>query len=397
MNSRDLLLKHLQAGNVAEAIKICFAEIKKDKPEEVFYASLCEIYVKSKENESGLRYVQEGIRHYPGSSSLWNLFGLLLRNVSKLDEACRAFEKATSCKPTTVQAYYNLGRLQGEAMSFHRSEDIHKGIFGHINVSPPEYVVFSCFGEQGIIEDILSRLPSSVNQYCVDIGASDGVTFSNAYSLFKKGWNGFCAEVRKLQHFELSYVLKELPHHIICTNNYITPLNVNRILSANDVPKNIGFLTLDIDSYDYFVLAELLKEFRPALMCVEMNELFPPPIKFALKYVDNIKGLIIGQSITMLYELLKKFNYSIIGLEYNNVFVLDNAYLDVDDLKTKYKSLTDMAAYKKGIVEKEDWELKMPWNREKLSKIWQMSPKERYLSLKQLIDRHPGMYEFSEN
>jgi hypothetical protein len=36
-----------------------------------------------------------------------------------------------------------------------------------------------------------------------------------------------------------------------------------------------GLLNLDIDSWDYFVLEEILAEFRPQLAIVEVNRLIP--------------------------------------------------------------------------------------------------------------------------
>ena len=127
----------------------------------------------------------------------------------------------------------------------------------------------------------------------------------------KQGWNGFCAEVSKGQFYELSYLLQQLPHDVICTNNHITPENVNRILSANDVPQEIGFLSLDIDSYDYYVLEALLEHYRPALICTEITEVIPPPIKFALKYSKEVSGPLVGQSISMVSPLLNKHDYSL--------------------------------------------------------------------------------------
>jgi hypothetical protein len=63
----------------------------------------------------------------------------------------------------------------------------------------------------------------------------------------------------------------------------VTPNNVVSLLLANDTPKEFAFLNLDLDGYDYFVLEQILTHYRPKLICKEINEKIPPPIKFSVK------------------------------------------------------------------------------------------------------------------
>ena len=46
--------------------------------------------------------------------------------------------------------------------------------------------IYSQFGEDGIINEILNRLKNdNLDKYCVEFGARDGVSDSNTYNLIK--------------------------------------------------------------------------------------------------------------------------------------------------------------------------------------------------------------------
>jgi len=74
---------------------------------------------------------------------------------------------------------------------------------------------------------------------------------------------------------------------------------------------------IDIDGYDYFVLDELLSAFRPAIICAEINEVIPPPIKFTVKWHPSYvwgENHFFGQSICQLNLLCEKYDYALVEL-----------------------------------------------------------------------------------
>lgn len=298
-------------------------------------------------------------REYPKSSHFWYVLGCAFRGMGRLNDAYDCLIKSTQSSPALVEAFYKLGRLEGESASFHRSPDIRRS--HGINVlAKKEDIIYSCYDEQRIIDTLVNELSSHVNSYCVDIGAGDGITFSNTYSLFTgRKWKGLCVEPKKDAFVTMAIAHEHVDSVLI--NCYATPDNILDILKSQNVPKDMGFLSLDIDSYDYFVLEKILTEYTPSIICTEINELFPPPICFAVNYTSNFDGKgAVGQSISMLKKLLDRHDYSIVWLEYNNTFAVRNTCLK--DLKS-YKSLTVVEAYQKGLKERVDWKLKMPWNR----------------------------------
>jgi len=310
------------------------------------------------------------IEQEPQFSHFWNSLGFVLRGQGRLNEARDAFVKAQNKEPHLPEAHYNMGRLDGEALSFHRSIDIKRAKYGRAilaNTRNVDKIVYSCFEEQKIIQRLLQEM-EDITHFCVDIGAGDGLTFSNTYKLFEQNWQGLCVEVKDNAFAEMACAYAKLSQRIELMNTFVTPENINNILKLAKVPVNFGLLSLDIDSYDYFVLKELLKNYTPSIICAEINDLVPPPVRWALKYTNtNTTTQIFGQSISLLNDLLYENNYSLVWLEYNNAFAVHNSF--VDKLKT-FKKLTPEEAFRDGLVERRDWKLKMPWNIEQKNVIY---------------------------
>src|SRR4051812_2229249 len=63
---------------------------------------------------------------------------------------------------------------------------------------------FSNFGEDGIIQDLLGQIQLR-HKFAVDIGAGDGETMSNSFSLFRAGWQGLAAEWDGARFAKLAY------------------------------------------------------------------------------------------------------------------------------------------------------------------------------------------------
>ncbi len=217
---------------------------------------------------------------------------------------------------------------------------------------------YSFLDEEVIIKKYLNEL-SIKNKYCVDIAASNGITMSNTYSLFKEGWDGMAVEFDSILFGELSNHYEKFSN-VNLVKTKVIPDNVISILKSCLCPKEFAFLSFDIDSYDHYVLDELLSEYRPQLVCVEINEKIPPPISFTVKYSsDHVWAVdhFYGQSISMCYKLCIKYNYDIVELHYNNLFMVPKEV-------NKFNSLTPEEAYDVGYRNKKDRKEKFPWNKD---------------------------------
>jgi hypothetical protein len=214
---------------------------------------------------------------------------------------------------------------------------------------------YSFLEEQEIISWYTNTLENKSGYVC-DIGASDGITMSNTYQLFKNGYPGLAVECDDHKFMTLAKNYEKL--NVCLSNVKVTPYNIIDLFKAYNVPHTPLLLSLDIDGYDYYVLDSLLSHYRPCVVCVEINEKIPPPIKFTVKYDDGYMykcDHFYGQSICQLYETCKKHSYSLVELHYNNAFLVPAEL-------PNFKPLTPVQAYDEGYKFKDDRAEKFPWN-----------------------------------
>ena len=244
---------------------------------------------------------------------------------------------------------------------------------------------FSNFGEQDVIAGHLARLGVASGTF-VDIGASDGQTSSNTRALARAGWSGLAVEADPEAFARLAWRAVDAPR-LRLARTLVTPDNVVALLEAHGVPAEFAFLSLDIDGYDHFVLAALLKAFRPVLMCVEFNEAIPPPVKFTVTFHrDHAWALdhFYGQSLAMVEVLARRHDYALVDVHYNNAFL-------VPAERSTLPGLTAEVAYRRGYLDRPDRRKRLPWNDE-LERLQGLPPAAVVADLHARFARYHGRY-----
>lgn len=139
--------------------------------------------------------------------------------------------------------------------------------------------IYSQNGEDGIIKEINKRLGITKGWF-VEFGAWDGKHLSNCYNLAKQGWNGVYIESDKRRFKDLENTSKELNKNkeriIIPINSTVTSTgesSLDNILSKATIPKDFDLLSIDIDSYDYWIWREFIR-YKPKVVIVEINSYF---------------------------------------------------------------------------------------------------------------------------
>jgi hypothetical protein len=212
-------------------------------------------------------------------------------------------------------------------------------------------------GEAEILADLVAQI--GPKKIAVDIGAYDGYGLSNTLRLFREGWSGLAIEYAPSLFARLAVRYQKFPD-VSLARVKVTPDNIVPILAANGIPGDFGFLNLDIDGFDYFVLNRLLEHYRPSVICVEINEKIPPPIKFAVKFSDSYwwdGSEFYGMSLSMLEGAAKGHGYALVELEYNNAFLVPNEL-------SSGVALTAEQAYGAGYKNRPDRLTKFAWNAE---------------------------------
>ncbi len=186
-------------------------------------------------------------------------------------------------------------------------------------------------GERAGIDALLAELGVS-GGFCVDLGASDGVTMSCSLPLFaSKEWEGLAVEMDPVKFAKLSMIYTSFEGARLARLR-VVPSNVGDLLAGFDVPRNFEFLNLDIDSFDLDVVgALLLADYRPLLISMEINEKIPPPLMFKVRFSENHRWSgdhFFGCSLSAAEAVLSQFGYILAGLEYNNAFFVDGESAD---------------------------------------------------------------------
>jgi len=248
--------------------------------------------------------------------------------------------------------------------------------------------IYSNFDEQSIINGYLKTLGVE-SGYCVDIAASDGIEMSNTCSLFNSGWGGLAVEYDAQKFAALADNFGDFSN-VNLAKCMVTPQNVLSLLSANEIPEKFDFLNLDIDGYDYFVLEQMLERYRPKLICAEINEKIPPPVKFTVKWNPSYSWAtdhFYGQSISQLHMLATKHKYALVELHYNNAFLIPVEY-------NPKASLTPEEAYRIGYLDKVDRKKIFPYN-SNMEDVLDMQPDDALAFINKFFEKYKGLYDAS--
>lgn len=174
-----------------------------------------------------------------------------------------------------------------------------------IDLSSHEVSLYSQNGEDGVIAYLFQKIGTS-SRYFVELGASDGITHSNTYLLLLQGWDALSLDRSN-----------QLPAYNLF-KEFITKENVNVLFDKYKVPQDLDFLSIKT-SYNAFHIWEALDEsYRPAVVAVTMNGLYPPDkdqvVLYRPFYVGD-KTDYYGASILSFYKLGRTKGYSLIYAE----------------------------------------------------------------------------------
>ena len=249
---------------------------------------------------------------------------------------------------------------------------------------------FSNFDEERMLAELVARLVrEEAARVAVDVGAGDGIRGSNTYALFLQGWRGVGFEGDEKRARRLARAYKNL-EGVESRHALVTPANVVRLLRAAGVPEDFGVLSLDIDSYDYWVLDAALKSFRPRVVVTEINEKIPPPVRFRVGFDPDfrLQHHFFGYSIASLEELCARHSYALLALEYNNAFIAPR------ELLGDAPALDAGTAYRLGYFERPDRRERFPRN-QNMEPLHSLAPEDAAAFVKKFFARHAGKYDLS--
>lgn len=170
-----------------------------------------------------------------------------------------------------------------------------------------EKKIYSQGKQDGIIEYIINNIKIK-NKFCVEFGY-DSNTLTGG---------GGPNTTNLILNYKWDYLLLDGSNenkniNLYC--HYLTPENICEIFEKYNVPLEPGYISIDVDSTDLWIMESILKKYKPSFLSVEFNPNFP--IDYAITYPKYDKKGWIGDKI--FGASLKALN--IVGINNNYALV----------------------------------------------------------------------------
>jgi hypothetical protein len=124
----------------------------------------------------------------------------------------------------------------------------------------------SQFGEDGLVEAVF-ELIGTTNKWCFEVGAGDGLFWSNTLRLREAGWHAVLIEGNPVE----AEKLKKFDSDRVCTCCAMAgELDCILLTASQAIPREPDFGVIDIDGQDWWVWYDL-KLHVPRVMLVEYS------------------------------------------------------------------------------------------------------------------------------
>ena len=151
-------------------------------------------------------------------------------------------------------------------------ESRHVAALGPGDLSQAEFQVFSQFGEDGIIQFLVQRVPIE-NETFVEFGVADYRESNTRFLLVHDNWRGLIMDSEDSMHEFLRSTGLAWRHDIDAKTAFIDRANINDLIRTAGIEGDIGLLSIDLDGNDYWVL-EAIDVVTPRIIVAEYNSVF---------------------------------------------------------------------------------------------------------------------------
>lgn len=210
-----------------------------------------------------------------------------------------------------------------------------------------ELSVFSQWGEDGLIEYLVSHVPIE-RPWFVEFGVESYREANTRFLLMNRNWRGLVidgseANVHAIRSDDVSWRFE-----LEARCAFITRDNINALIRDAGFTGDIGLLSVDIDGNDYWVW-QALDVVSPRIVVAEYNSLWGPTRAVTVPYdPEFVRGqkhhsnLYYGASLTALVTLARTKGYSLVGGNTAG----NNAFFVRDDVRGPIPVVPVASAYR---------------------------------------------------
>ncbi len=211
-----------------------------------------------------------------------------------------------------------------------------------------EYSWLSQNGEDGVIRYLFDEIGFE-SRWFVEFGFG-AVQCNSLRLMVHENFSGLLMDGSDDNVNFFNYTARKLGiDRVTALRAFITRGNLNELISSSGVPKNIDFLSLDVDGNDYWFWQQL-ECISPRVICIEYNAGLGPDRSLSVPYDENFEryskhpsGFFHGASLAALESLGKRKGYYLIGCDSTGT----NAFFLRDDIEVDGVShLTSREAFR---------------------------------------------------
>ena len=115
-----------------------------------------------------------------------------------------------------------------------------------------EFKVFSQWGEDGIIDYLVSNLYIK-NKTFIEFGVENYEEANTKFLLLNKNWSGLIIDssIDNISLIKKSEIYWKYSLEAVC--EFINTKNINKIIESSNLAKEVGILSIDLDGNDYWI------------------------------------------------------------------------------------------------------------------------------------------------
>lgn len=189
---------------------------------------------------------------------------------------------------------------------------------GSASLNDREFGVFSQWGEDGILQYLIHRVPI-VNRVFVEFGTSNYVESNTRFLLQNDNWAGLVIDSSPENIAFIRSQSYYWRHTLTAECASVDRDNINVILRGAGFEGKIGLLSIDIDGNDYWVW-QAIDCITPVIVVCEYNSLLGPDRQLSVPYDPQFSRrrahyscLYFGASLAALCALARRRGYALVG------------------------------------------------------------------------------------